>query len=649
MLERLFEPIMVGTLNLKNRIIMPAMGNSLAEDGRISKRLVDYYVARARGGASLIITQSALIVDSMGEVKIEIPSIFDDRFIDGLKKLSGPVKKAGAKVGIQLVHMGAQGHPDAKGKLFIGPSPVNTLSSKDIPRELSIAEIQDLVEQFSEAARRAKDAGFDMVEFHGGHGYLISQFLSKYYNRRKDAYGNTYENMARFPCEIIQRTRDKVGNDFTLGIRINGDDFVPGGTKIEDAKGMVPYLVESGIDYLSISGGIIGAKKASVAPMMEPRGYLSSLAKEIKENVNIPVVAVGRINDPVLAERILEKGWADIIAMGRPLIADPNLPVKAKNGDFQNIRKCIACNQGCLDRVAMPTLTGKNTTTDSSIRCLVNPRVGREGSFILKKAEKKKKILVAGGGPAGMEAARIASKRGHEVVLMEKTNRLGGQLYLSSKIPFKEEIKEEIRYLSCQMERHNVKVMMNHEVNLDIIKEFSPDVIIVATGAKPGFLQIDNNEIITATAWDVIDDKVPVGDRVLIVGGASVGFETALFLGRKGKEIILVEQSNSFAADMGLLNRFYMRSKIIDCNVTLMKNTLFKGMADNDVVLDIDGKEKKINMIDTIVWAIGALSNNPFKKNLINMPYEFYVIGDAKKPGNALDAIHEAHKIALQI
>ena len=649
MLKKLFEPIVIGSLNLKNRIVMPAMGNGLAENGRVSKRLIDYYVARARGGAGLIITLSMFIVDTRDEVKFELPSIFDDRFIDDLKKLSGPVKEAGAKVGVQIAHMGAQGHPDSKNRLFVGPSPVNTLTSRNIPRELGIPEIQDLVEQFAEAARRAKDAGFDMVEFHGAHGYLIGQFLSKYYNRRKDAYGATYQNMTRFPCEIIQRTRDKVGADFTLGIRINGDDFVPGGTTIEDAEGMVPYLVESGIDYLSVSGGLVGSKKASVAPMMEPRGYLLSLAKQIKKKVNVPVFTVGRINDPMLAEKILEKGWADMIAMGRPLIADPNLPIKAKKGDFQNIRKCIACNQGCLDRVAMPLLTGKEPTMDSSMRCLVNAQAGREGSFILKKAEKKKKILVAGGGPAGMEAARIASRRGHEVVLMEKTDRLGGQLNLSSKIPFKEEMKEELTYLSCQLDRFNVKVMMNCEVNIDVIKKLSPDVIIVATGAKPKAIQIDNINIITGTAWAVIDGRISVGNRVLIVGGASVGFETALFLGKKGKDVVLVEQSNSFAADMGLLNRFYMHSKLLDCNVTLMKNTLFKGIINNHVVLDVDGKEERLNMIDTIVWAVGALPDNPLKEDLINMPCEFHVIGDAREPRNALDAIEEAHRVALRI
>ena len=656
MFERLFDPITVGALHLKNRIIMPAIASNLSMDGRVSQELIDYYVTRAEGGVSMIIALTVCVVDmkvnivnAEGCSSIDAPSIFDDSFLDDLRRLAEPIKMAGAKAGIQLVHMGSQGLPSSLGSELLAPSPIPCPIYKDIPRELSIDEIRYLVNQFAEAALRARDAGFDIVEFHGAHGYLISEFLSKYSNRREDAYGGSPENMARFACEIISSTRKRMGPDFALGIRINGEDFVPGGTTIEDAKAMAPYLEQSGVDYISVSGGMYGSMPATVPPMMDTRGCFVPMAKEIKKVVTVPVITAGRINNPVLAEEILQKGWADIIGMGRALIADPQLPKKAQKGDVRNIRKCIACNQGCIDKINKTILPGKYDGQDASLTCMVNPRVGKEGVLLIRPADEKKRVLVAGGGPAGMEAARVAAKRGHEVVLMEKSDRLGGQLNLAAKVPFKEEVKEEVDYLSYQMERLGIDVLMGKEANIETIHELAPDIVIVATGCRPISLEINEERDKAVTAWDVLDDKAELGKNVLIVGGASVGLETALFLAVQGKKVTVVEQLKTFAADMGFISRFYVRSKLSELDVTLMKLTKFKDLNDRGAVVEVDGGERLIPMVDNIVWAVGSEPNNSLVEDLKGSRYSVYTIGDAKRPRDALCAIDEAYRLALEI
>ena len=643
MFKRLFEPVSIGSITLKNRIIMPAISTNLAPLGTISQRMIDYHVARAKGGAGLIIFQSGLPIILTSDLTSN-----PDISLEELKSLAKPVKAAGSKIGIQFVHTGSQGIADFAGKELVAPSPIPCRISSKIPRELTIKEIARLVRQFTDSAQRAKDAGFDLVEIHGAHGYLISEFLSGYSNKRKDSYGGTHENMARFPCEIISRIKLKLGQNFTVGIRINGDDFAEGGITIEDAKRVVPYLVEAGADYISVSAGVYGALKTTIPPMMEKRGIYSSLAGEIKKIAKVPVVAGGRINNPELAEEILEKGLADIIAMGRALIADPELPNKTKQNDSQNIRKCIACNQGCIDRINKTILPGKDDGKDSYVTCLVNPRAGREAELLLKPAKKKKKVLVAGGGPAGMEFARIAAQRGHLVTLFEKSNKLGGQLNLAAKIPFKKEIQEEIDYLSYQLKRVKVDTVLGKKADIKAINSLSPDLIIIATGSVPVVPDTGNSTIKTATAWDVLGDKADTGNNILLVGGGSVGLETACYLACHEKKVTVVEQFKNFAMDMGPISRFYLRERLNTQGVTLMKLTKFIEISDQGAMVEKNGEKSLISGINTIVWAIGTMSDNSLADEL-KEKYDFFVIGDADKPGDALSAIDQAHRIALTI
>ena len=643
MFKRLFEPISIGSITLKNRIIMPAISTNLAPLGTITQRVIDYHIARARGGAGLILFQSGLPIILASDSTLNA-----DISVEELRSLAEPVKAAGAKIGIQFVHTGAQGIADFAGHELVAPSPIPCRISNRIPRELTVKEIARLVRQFTDSAQRAKDAGFDLVEIHGAHGYLVSEFLSGYSNKRKDSYGGTYENMARFPCEIISQIKSKLGQDFTLGIRINGDDFAEGGITIEDAKRVVPYLVEAGADYISVSAGVYGALKTTIPPMMEKRGVYTALAGKIKKIAKVPVVTAGRINNPELAEEILEKGLADIIAMGRALIADPELPNKTKQNNLQNIRKCIACNQGCIDRINRTILPGKDDGKDSYVTCMVNPRAGRETEFIFKSAKKKKKVLVAGGGPAGMEAARIAAQRGHLVTLFEKSDKLGGQLNLAAKIPFRKEIQEEIDYLSYQLKQVKVDTVLGKKADIKTINSLSPDLIIIATGSIPLVPDTEKGRMKTATAWDVLGDKADTGNNILVVGGGSVGLETAYYLACREKKVTVVEQFKNFAMEMGPISRFYLRERLNALGVTLMKLTKFIEIRDQGAVVEKNGEKSLIPEINTIVWAIGTMADNSLADELKGK-YDFFVIGDADKPENALSAIEQGHRIALTI
>ena len=350
-----------------------------------------------------------------------------------------------------------------------------------------------------------------------------------------------------------------------------------------------------------------------------------------------------------MAEDILRKGFADLIGMGRGLIADPELPMKLHKGDVRNVRKCIACNQGCIDRINKTILPGKDDGQDASLTCLVNPRAGREGILVMKPAEKKRKVLVAGGGPAGMEASRIAAQKGHRVILMEKSGRLGGQFNLAAKVPLKDEINEAVDYLSYQMERLKIDVKLEKEANLQTIRELTPDVVVVSTGACPIIPEIDDAHMNSATSWDVLDGTADVGENVLIVGGGSVGLETAHFLALQGKKVTVMEQFKRFAADMGPISRFYLRFKLAELKVSLMKLAQFIGISDEGVIIKRGEKESIISDVDTIVWAVGAVSNNSLMDELKGSPYEIYCVGDANMPRDALSAIEEGHRVALRI
>ncbi|MFQ5897280.1 MAG: FAD-dependent oxidoreductase [Candidatus Methylomirabilia bacterium] len=483
----LFEPITIRGLEIPNRIVMPAMTTRLAApDGAVTPELIQYYLARAAGGTGLI-TVEMCSPHPAGRHRARELGISDDRFLPGLLDLTAQLEAAGARTAIQIGHAGGHTRPDVTGYPPVAPSALpHVVQEVDtrtvVPEALTGDEIQALVQAFAEAAERAKRAGFDLVELHGAHGYLIAQFLSPLDNERTDDYGGSLRKRARFALEVVQACRERVG-DFPLVFRLSADEYAPGGMRLDEAEELSRWLVDAGADALHISAGCYRSRPsgALMTPSMSyPEGVFLHLARAIKAVVDVPVIAVGRLHDPGLAERVVAEGQADMVALGRQLIADPAWPRKAREGCLDEIRPCISCNT-CVDSMR----------DGVRIQCLVNPIAGQESRHRLTPADRPRSVLVVGGGPAGMEAAGVLAGRGHRVVLLEQSNRLGGQLRLAAKAPIFQNVETNptvllkfVEFLSRQLDRAGVEVRLGQPVRRQLIDELKPEVIVLATGAS---------------------------------------------------------------------------------------------------------------------------------------------------------------------
>lgn len=642
-LTKIFEPIQINSLELKNRLVVPAMGTNFANpDGTVSERLKDYLVARADGGFGLIITEITAISPYGKGSPVQL-SIWDDKFIPGFRDLAKAIHAKEAKVAVQLYHPGRQTLSFLTGRPLVAPSAIPCPVCREIPKELTVEEIWELEEQFAEGARRAKEAGMDAVEIHGAHGYLIAQFMSGYANHRSDAYGGDLEGLLRFPIEIIHKIRETVGADYPIIFRLSGDERVAGGRTIQETKTIIPLLEQAGVNAFHVSTGVYASFDYITAPMAIPPGYNVSAASEVKKATSVPVITVGRINDPRMAEEILKEGQADLVAMGRASLADPELPKKAAAGNYDDIRWCIACNQGCIDRLF--------DLEKICISCLVNPTVGKEREMALIPAPQSKRVLVVGGGPAGMEVARVAALRGHEVYLYEKEEKLGGQFKLAAVPPCKQEITKIINYLSIQIKKAGVKVALGQEVTEKTIDNLQPDAIVIATGGTPVIPDIPGiEEEGVVTAFDVLGGKVTPGRSILVIGGGMVGCETADFLGQiMGCRVTLVEALPRVAQDVGGSTRYFLLQRLAQEKASIITSASVKRFVKDGVILERNGKEKTLSGFDTIVLATGIAPVNKFASKIRGRVKEMYVIGDAKQPRKALDAIAEAAEIGRKI
>jgi len=475
-LAKLFSPIKIGAMEVKNRIAMAPMTTNWAPaDGSVPDKMIDYLEARARGGVGLIIFET-VTVDERFPYIMQSVGLWDDSLIPGFKRFVDAIHAHGAKLAPQISHPGPESFSFIKGIQPVGPSPALCKTSGQVCRELAIEEIAPIVEQYGEAARRARDAGCDAIELHAAHSYMLAgSFLSPLRNKRIDSYGGTTDGRLRFLLEVLGSVKAKAGPDFPVILRISGDEYLPGGRTLEDTLYIAPKLVEAGVDAFEISGGVQPELTWRVIPPTgTPLGLNVPAAAAVKQVVDVPVMVVGRINNPLLAEDILQKGHADITVMGRALLADPELPNKAAEGRFDDIAPCAACGLGCVgEQMKMRPMT-----------CVINPSVGREKEMPLVPATNRKKVLIAGGGPGGLEAARVAAVRGHEVTLCEKGAKLGGQLNAAAMAPTKQEIALWIQYLVTQVEKAGVRVELNQEVTAQLIDERKPDVVIVATGGE---------------------------------------------------------------------------------------------------------------------------------------------------------------------
>ncbi len=639
----LFHPIEINGLHLKNRLVVPPMGTGFAsEDGSVSERLIQYHEARARGGFGLIILEVTAVDGVEGKGSLHQLSIYDDRFIPGFKKLVERVHNAGAKVGIQLYHPGRVTSPAViGGRLPVGPSPLPDPIWRQPTRELTIEEIKGLVEAFAQSARRAKEAGFDMVELHGAHGYLICQFMSAYANKRTDEYGGGFEGFVRFPVEIVRRIRQLVGPDFPVSFRISAEERVTGGRTLPESIEMAKRLVKEGVDVIHVSTGVMESSAFVSAPPDMEEGFNAGAAAAFKKALAVPVIAVGRIHTPQVAADIISSGKADMVAIGRQSLADPEWPNKVAMGREGDIVRCLSCNEGCIEGIA---IWGRQ-----SITCVQNPALGREAEYAAPRASRRRKVLIAGGGPAGLEAARTAALWGHKVVLYEKEKVLGGQVNIAVIPPMKDIYKEVTISRAKAIKQLGVKVHPGKKLIPEITKKESPDVLIIATGSRPlipNIAGIDRNNVVTASE---VLKGAKVGERVVVVGGGLVGCETADYLAQQGRQVTIVEMLRHTARDIGPAARYFLRRRMAEKGIKIMTLTTVEEVTDDGVKVRSEQGTQILSPVDTVVLATGAEPVNELESAVKGFVPEVYVVGDAAKPGKILAAVEQAAEVARRL
>jgi 2,4-dienoyl-CoA reductase-like NADH-dependent reductase (Old Yellow Enzyme family)/thioredoxin reductase len=640
MFDKLFESGKIGKMTLRNRIVMPPMYTGLATGGYAVDNFINYLSARAAGGAGLIIIELA-IVEPKGQLYHNHPALWDDSYIPALGRLADAIHKNGARVGIQIGHAGAMAFEKNIGTQPVSCSPVAGIWGER-PRELSIDEIKAMVDTFVKAAARAKKAGIDGVEIHCAHGYLLRQFLSSYSNKRTDAYGGDLKGRARLPLEIMRSVRQELGQDYPIWFRINGKDFVKdGGFTLNECKKVSKWMTEAGADAVSVSSGTYESPVQMISqPMFVKRGCLLPLSNGVRKVVDVPVIVAGRINMPDIADKALREGKADFIAMGRELIADPDFPRKAAEGRIDEIRRCLSCNE-CIDRI-------RPFDPMYHVACTVNAAVGKEQEYSIVPTNKAKKVMVIGGGPAGMEAARTLAMRGHRVILYERGSRLGGQIAFAAKGPSKHGLTNFTRYLAGQLKKTGVSVRLNREVTAAMVDKEKPDAVILAAGARPLIPPVSGiNQANAVTANDVLIGKAGTGKTVVVIGGGRVGLETAEFLARKGKDVTIVEMLKHAGADMSYSFRMPAIRVLRKLGVQILTSAMAEELKDGVLKLDKQGEKMELKT-DTVVIAAGARANNELYPALENRT-PLYAIGDCVKPRSILDAVAEGARIARNI
>jgi 2,4-dienoyl-CoA reductase-like NADH-dependent reductase (Old Yellow Enzyme family)/thioredoxin reductase len=649
--RKLLQPGKIGRLALPNRMVMASMGTRLAGVwGEVNDATLEWYARRARGGVGLVTVEATHVAAALFPVRgvIRMLRADDDCYCPGLSALAEIVHQAGARISIQL----SVGRAASAGSLWMpglgdiqdtpgmAPSPV-TFPGGMKPREMTIEEIRQTIELFGKAAARVKKVGFDAVELHAHFHSIPGCFLSPLFNKRTDEYGGSFENRLRFVLEIIGSMRQRVGPGFPLMVKYSIDEYVPGGRDLNDGLAIAQRFEQAGVDAIVVSQGQAGSKQVPYAPLYWPEGYMVPLAEALKKVVKLPVIVGGGLGDPVRAEQVLAEGKADFISMGRPLIADPDLPRKVRQGRIREIRHCIGDNW-CFE------IFGK-----SEMRCTLNAAAGREVRYgEVKPAERKKKVVIVGAGPAGMEAARVAGLRGHQVLLYEKRKALGdGQLALASAAPHKGILQSiSVYYGEAFKELPNVKVRLGKEATVETILKGKPDTVIIATGGKsfiPDIPGVDRRHVVTA--FDVLANKAEIeGKTVVVCGGNAVGCETASYLAKRNNRVTIVEMMESIGADIEMTSLSALRDELQRDNVTIVTGEKVDAFTESGVAVT-DHKGNRTVLPDMAVLALGVAPVNDLATELAGKVEEIYSIGDARKPAKIHDAVSDAFVLAYHL
>ena len=671
--EKLLEPLSIGGVRLKNRMVRPPQGLCLVDmDGSINEKTKLYYEAIARGGVGLVVAGAAPVVFPLGFARSNIMAAYDDKFIPGLNELVRVIHKYDCPTFLQIHHMGPALIPGN----FNGIQPVSASPLREEekivptfaePRGLTTGEVEAVISHFVQGAERAMKAGFDGTEIHAAHPYLLNSFLSRAWNRRDDVYGpQSLESRAKIVVDIIRGIKKRMGQDFPVGVRFNGMEWgVKDGITSEESRELGRIFQEAGVDYLHVSGYGVGLyndvripetilfpEPLPEAKLLKKPGLLVPLAEAVKKKVSIPVVTVGGI-DPALGEWILRQGMADLIAFARRLLADPDLPNKVAAGKLEEIRPCMACLE-CLHSIRR----------GEPVRCRVNGALGKEFEYEIKPAQKKKRVMIIGAGPAGMEAARVTAMRGHDVSLYDKDNKLGGLLNVAAVIKGTEieRLPDFIRYFRTQLSKLGVKLRLAKEVNASLILEVKPDVVILTTGGIPAQLERlgANSPIVIKTAklhqrvrsylrflspnllrW-LTRFYLPVGKRVVILGGKIQGCELAKFLVKRNRKVTILETTHQLGEGMADQYMERLRPWFDKKGVTLLTEVQFDKISDTGITIITKEGKKTFIEADTILPAFEAMPNHQLFQALEGKVPEIYLLGDCRKPRRIVDAISDA-------
>ncbi len=637
-----FQPGKIGNLELKNRLIVPAMvTNTCTADGLPTERFMQYHEEKAKGGWGMIITEDYAITPYAGGFR-DLAGLWSDEQIPAHKAFVDRIHAYGTKICCQIYHAGRQTNSKINGVQCMAPSPYKDPPSFENPKEMTEKDIQETIQAYADAARRAKKCGFDAVEVHGAHGYLINQFNSPYSNKRADEYGGTTWNRTRFGREVIEAVRKAVGEDFPILFKLTVNEYVGGGLTINEGREIARIYAKEPIDAITISQGVNATEYAVIPPAhVAPIGFIQNVRACREVIRNIPVIAIGRIVNFDLANYVIEDGICDFVAMGRASLADPLAPKKYMEGNKEDIQLCIGCVQGCLG----------NLRKNIPIQCLVNPRTVKEYACDLSKTENPKEVVVIGGGVAGMEAAMTAALKGHHVSLYEKSDHLGGQWKLAAVPSAKQDFTTLLIWLKRQLDKLHVEIHLNSEYTAEIANAEKPDVVIYAAGSTERMLKgegLEGENIFKAQ--QILSGKTnTTGNNVVVIGGGSVGVETAVHMAQDFKNVSILEVRDKISMDGEFSNNHFLFKLMDEYKVNAYAKAYFESYKDGVVTFKQNDEIKKIYDVTDIVISVGSVPNTALADELKEMGIDVRVIGDAAKVKPGLKNIEEAYFLGLSI